>query len=372
MRDEDKGRYLLAGYHWFGPWGRDTFIALPGLTLVTGRFEEAKALLSTLARHVTEGLVPNLVDEGGGAAYNTVDASLWYIWAGQKYLDYTGDVEFARTELWPVLQDILHSYETGTRYGIHADSDGLITAGDEGTQLTWMDAKYGDWVVTPRAGKAVEINALWYNALRFGEKLAALAGESGDHYGRLASRVFESFNQSFWYPEGGYLLDVIGPAGVDASFRPNQIIAASLPFSVLDKARSRLMVEKAWQRLWTGHGLRSLAPDDPHYIGHYGGDTASRDGAYHRGTAWGWLAGPFFTAFRRAFGEEPWARETLAELFAGFEGHLWEAGVGFVSEIFDGDAPHLSRGCIAQAWSVAELLRAWSEDYLGNRPDFWA
>mgnify|MGYP000920200793 CR=1 FL=1 len=220
--------------------------------------------------------------------------------------------------------------------------------------------------------RSVEINALWYNALRFGEKLAVLAGESGDHYGKLASRVFESFNQSFWYPEGGYLLDVIGPAGVDASFRPNQIIAASLPFPVLDKPRSRLVVEKAWQRLWTGHGLRSLAPDDAHYIGHYGGDTASRDGAYHRGTAWGWLAGPYITAFNRVFQSEPWARETLAEFFAGFEGHLSEAGVGFVSEIFDGDAPHLSRGCIAQAWSVAELLRVWSEDYLGNRPDFWA
>ena len=360
-RGQDVGATIIAGYPWFGDWGRDTMIALQGLTLSSGRATLAAEILKTFAAHVSEGMLPNRFPEvGEQPEYNTVDATLWYFVAVYEHLLSTDDLGLAK-ELFPVLAEIVEAHRRGTRYEIHVDpDDDLLYAGESGVQLTWMDAKVGDWVVTPRIGKPVEINALWYNALRI---VAELARRLRKHkvareYGAAAERVRGSFEKRFWYQEKGYLYDVVdGPDGDDASLRPNQIFALSLPFPLVspngEKARS--VVDACGRELYTPHGLRTLAPSDSSYVGVYRGGPRERDGAYHQGTAWPWLLGPFATAHHRAYGDAELARSFLASM----ETHLLEAGIGSISEIFDGDPPQDARGCYAQAWSIAEVLRAW-------------
>jgi predicted glycogen debranching enzyme len=351
---------VIAGYHWFGDWGRDTMIALPGLTLATGRPDVARSVLLTFARHVDRGMLPNrFPDAGEPPEYNTVDAALWYFEAVRALLQHTGDGEFVRARLYPALTEIIDWHERGTRYGIRVDEDGLLAAGEPGVQLTWMDAKVGDRVVTPRHGKAVEIQALWYNALRVMERLAREFGDraGAERYGRIAARAEQSFNQQFWNESAGCLFDVVDGAARDGSIRPNQILAVSLPHGMLPPARAARVVETVRRDLLTPYGLRSLAPRDAQYRGHYEGGPAQRDAVYHQGTVWAWLIGPFITAYLKVNGDEQ-GRRQAAQWLEGFCAHLREAGLGQVSEIFDGDAPHHPRGCIAQAWSVAELLRA--------------
>ena len=363
---ELQGTTVIAGYPWFTDWGRDTMIALPGLALATGRHADAAAILRTFAGHVSEGMLPNRFPDGGeGAEYNTVDATLWFFHAVSAHLAATGDRALLR-ELYPTLCDIIAWHRRGTRYGIHVDSqDGLLYAGQAGVQLTWMDAKVGDWVVTPRIGKPVEINALWHYAL---SQLASWARVLKDRhaaadYHAAASRVAASFADTFWYPAGGYLYDVVdGPEGtmdqgrrVDTSLRPNQIFAVSLGSDLLDSARARAVVDVCARELLTPVGLRSLASRDPRYAARYTGDPRARDGAYHQGTVWSWLLGPFALAHHRVYGN---ADHALA-LLAGLASHLDEGCIGSISEIMDGDPPHRPRGCFAQAWSVAETLRAY-------------
>jgi len=363
------GHTVIAGYPWFSDWGRDTMIALPGLTLSTGRTELAASVLRTFARFVSEGMLPNrFPDAGDTPEYNTVDATLWYFVAVDAHYRASGDRTLIR-DLYPVLAEIIAWHQRGTRYGIRvAAEDGLLLAGEPGVQLTWMDAKVGDWVVTPRIGKAVEINALWFNALTITRDLALALGEQEDarRFGAFAERVGASFAHAFWNDAGGYLYDVIdGPEGElgadgrrrDASLRPNQLFALSLPHALLDNGRARSTVDVCARELWTPMGLRSLAATDPRYIGLYGGGPRERDGAYHQGTVWSWLAGPFAMAHYRAYGDA----ERALELLAGIEGHLHEACLGQVSEIFNGESPFRPRGCFAQAWSVAEILRIWRE-----------
>jgi predicted glycogen debranching enzyme len=356
---------VIAGYHWFSDWGRDAMIALPGLTLVTGRFDVARSILSEFARHVDRGMLPNrFPDVGETPEYNTVDATLWFFQAVRSYLYYTKDYEYVRAHLYGVLTDIIEWHVGGTRYGIRVDEDGLLAAGERGAQLTWMDAKVGDWVVTPRQGKPVEIQSLWYNALKIMEELAAefRDEENESLYASMAGRARASFNESFWNEEAGVLFDVIDGETRDASLRPNQIFAVSLPFSMLSRERARSVVEVVERHLLTPYGLRSLAPHDSRYHGRYEGDALSRDGAYHQGTVWAWLMGPFITAYLKVHDREPQECERARTWLTNFRAHLSEAGLAQVSEIFDGDSPHTPRGCIAQAWSVAELLRAAVED----------
>ncbi len=348
---------VIAGYHWFGDWGRDTMIALPGLALATGRPEVARNILRTFARFVDRGMLPNVFpDAGETPEYNTADATLWYFEAVRQYLSATDDLELVR-ELFPVLADIIDWHVRGTRYQIHVDpSDGLLFAGEPGVQLTWMDAKVGDWVVTPRIGKPVEINALWYNAVLTMARFAQVLGKDGGAYEQMAARVRESF-QKFWNAEAGYCFDVLdGPNGHEATLRPNALFAVSLPESPLTAEQQRAVVDVCARRLLTSHGLRSLAPDDPAYIGHYGGEPRERDAAYHQGTTWGWLLGPFALAHLRIHGDP----EQAAQFLQPMAHHLTVHGLGTASEIFDGNAPFAPRGCIAQAWTVAEVLRAWA------------
>jgi predicted glycogen debranching enzyme len=350
------GRSVIAGYPWFGDWGRDTMISLPGLALVTGRPDVATRILRTFAHFVDQGMLPNrFPDAGETPETNTVDATLWYFEAIRATHAATGDDALLR-DLFPVLQEIVEWHVGGTRYTIHVDpADGLLCAGEPGVQLTWMDAKVGDWVVTPRIGKPVEINALWYNALCSLVEFAHRLGEPTDRYGALAEQARAGFGR-FWNEEMGYCTDVIdGPDGDDPALRPNQLLAVSLPHSPLNAQQQRAVVDVCARHLLTSHGLRSLAPDDPAYVGHYGGDQRQRDSAYHQGTVWAWLIGPFVSAHLRVYGDRDQARSFLQPLFR----HLADHGVGSVSEIFDGDPPFTPRGCIAQAWSVAELLRAW-------------
>ncbi|MFZ5915763.1 MAG: amylo-alpha-1,6-glucosidase [Chloroflexota bacterium] len=353
------GQSIIAGYPWFTDWGRDTMIALPGLTLATGRPEVAARILRTYARYVDQGMIPNrFPDEGQTPEYNTVDATLWYFQAIHEYVQRTGDGSLV-DDLYPVLASIIDWHERGTRYGIGVDArDGLLRAGQPGVQLTWMDAKVDDWVVTPRIGKPVEINALWYNALRIMADFASRMGDgtAADRYQTLTARVAVGIGQRFWYADGGYLYDVIdGPVGHDASLRPNQIFAVSLPHSALSIQQARAVVQVVGRALLTSHGLRSLAVDHPDYVAHYGGDRWHRDGAYHQGTVWGWLIGAYAVACHRVTGDAAAARGLLEP----FADHLLDSGMGTISEIFDGDPPHTPRGCPAQAWSVAEVLRAW-------------
>ncbi|VAW30935.1 Putative glycogen debranching enzyme, archaeal type, TIGR01561 [hydrothermal vent metagenome] len=353
------GRSVIAGYPWFSDWGRDTMIALPGLTLTTGRPEVAVSILRTYAQFVDQGMIPNrFPDVGEQPEYNTVDATLWYFEAIRATHAATGDDALLR-ELFPVLQEIIRWHRQGTRYNIHMDeADGLIFAGEEGVQLTWMDAKVDDWVVTPRIGKPIEINALWYNALCIMRDFAHLLGKEVDGYQTLLKKVQIGFGR-FWNEEMGYCYDVIdGPDGLDGRLRPNQLFAISLPHSPLTAVQQRAAVDACSRHLLAAHGLRSLSPDDKAYIGHYGGDRYKRDGAYHQGTVWGWLIGPFVTAHLRVYGDNAAARSYLNSLM---QHHVQAHGVGSISEIFDGDAPFMPRGCVAQAWSVAELLRVWQE-----------
>jgi predicted glycogen debranching enzyme len=356
----DEARSVIAGYHWFTDWGRDTMISLEGLTLVTGRHAEAGYILRTFAQHVRDGLIPNLFPEKDQEGlYHTADASLWFFHAVARYVGATGDRGTLR-QLLPKLRDIVEHHRPGTRFGISADpTDGLLRQGAEGYQLTWMDAKVGDWVVTPRRGKAVEINALWYNALRLLE--GWLREEMGDADARpiaeQAELVYESFNRRFWYEAGGYLYDVLdGPDGTnDPALRPNQVFAISLDHPVLDRKKWRPVLSVVRDKLLTPVGLRSLAPGHPDYKSRYFGDLRARDAAYHQGTVWAWLIGPFVDAWLKAY---PGERAATAALLDGFRGHMGEACIGSISEVFDAEPPYTPRGCVAQAWSVAEVLRA--------------
>ncbi|MEK7832334.1 MAG: amylo-alpha-1,6-glucosidase, partial [Acidobacteriota bacterium] len=334
---------VIAGYHWFADWGRDTMIALPGLTLTTGRYEIAKSILLEFAKHVDRGMLPNrFPDAGEEPEYNTVDATLWYFEAVRALLAHTGDYDFVRANLYEVLKDIIAWHELGTRYRIHVDEDGLLFAGEPGVQLTWMDAMVGDWVVTPRIGKPVEIQALWYNALCVMAELAAKFSDTPniERFALMAERAKESFNQKFWNEAAGCLFDVVDGDARDGSIRPNQIFAASLHHSMLHNDHARQVVAVVERDLLTPVGLRSLSPSDPNYIGIYQGDTLSRDGAYHQGTVWPWPMGAFITAYLKANGRSKAARKQAGKWVDGFLPHLNEACLGQVSEIFDGDAPH--------------------------------
>jgi predicted glycogen debranching enzyme len=363
---------VIAGYHWFSDWGRDTMIALPGLALPTGRFEIARSILRTFAQHVDQGMLPNrFPDAGETPEYHTVDATLWFFEAVRAYHAYTGDLAFIKQELYAVLVDIINWHIRGTRYGIKLDAAGLLNSGEPGLQLTWMDARVGDWVVTPRRGKPVEIQTLWYNAIRIMEDLAArTADETGrKRYNDMADLTKWSFNRLFWNEAGGYLYDVVNGGPPDGSIRPNQIFAVSLPYSMLSPERAKRVVAVVQEHLLTPYGLRSLARRDPQYHGRYTGDGAGRDGAYHQGTVWPWLMGPFITAYLKVDGGSEAARLQAETWLLPLKNHLCDAGLGHISEIFDGDAPHRPVGCIAQAWSVAEVLRAATEDVRGIRPE---
>jgi predicted glycogen debranching enzyme len=353
--DDHQGRTVIAGYHWFSDWGRDTMIALPGLTMVTGRHKLAADILRTFNKYVNQGMLPNrFPDIGQIPEYNTVDATLWFFEAVRAYYEFTNDQDLV-AELYPSLEDIVSWHEKGTRYNIHVDpNDGLVYAGEEGVQLTWMDAKVDDWVVTPRAGKPVEINALWYNAQRSMAGFAELLGMDGSVYVEMAEKVQANFYR-YWNQALGYYFDVLDtPNGDDPSLRPNQIFAVSLYHSPLEYHHQKAVVDACTEHLLTPFGLRSLAPHEKEYTSIYGGDRYKRDAAYHQGTVWGWLIGPYIQAHLKVYQDTSKAQEILTN----FISQLPEFGVGSIGEIFDGDAPHEPRGCIAQAWSVAEALRA--------------
>ena len=350
---------VIAGYHWFTDWGRDTMISLPGLCLTTKRYKVARDILATFAGETRNGLLPNrFSDKGGGAEYNTVDASLWYFHAVHQYAEVSGDWEFAECEMLPVLADVVQHHIDGTDYKIQVDpADGLLSAGETGVQLTWMDARVGDWVVTPRIGKAVEINALWYNALKVLSMLYHRSGndKKATEIDKQADKVKKSFQAAFWNAGSKSLFDFIRPDGSpDPLVRPNQIFAVSLPFPTIDGAKAKQVLDTVESLLLTPVGLRTLAPDAPEYRGRYGGDQTSRDGAYHQGTGWPWLIGPFIDALLKVYNDPAKARALLDTLTGK---SLDKFGVGTLGEIFDGDAPHAPNGCIAQAWSVAEVLR---------------
>jgi predicted glycogen debranching enzyme len=354
------GKTIIAGYHWFSDWGRDAMISLPGLTLSTNQLEIAKSILKEFSKHISQGLLPNrFPDEGEEPEYNTVDATLWFFEAVRAYVDKTGDLEFVRDELFEKLVDIIDWHVRGTRHQIHVDTDGLLYAGEPGVQLTWMDARVGDWVVTPRIGKPVEIQALWYNALRTMADLAAKLddAEKQVRFSEMADIASRSFNGQFWNQDGECLFDVVNGAESDASIRPNQIFAVSLKHSMLDAIRARKVTDNVEAELLTPVGLRSLSPSDPKYVGVYAGSPAERDAAYHQGTVWAWLIGPFIDAYGKTHQGDKNLELRVEQMVSGLRSHLNEAMLGQISEIFDGDPPHAPRGCGAQAWSVAELLR---------------
>ncbi len=356
---------VIAGYHWFSDWGRDTMISLPGLCLATGRFEDAKNILKAFANSVSEGMLPNrFPDQGEAPEYNTFDATMWFFHAIYKYYQYTKDNLFIKSIL-PVLQDIMDWHYKGTRYNIHVDlTDELLYGGQEGVQLTWMDAKVGDWVVTPRKGKPVEINALWYNALSIMEVLLTEQGNTVEalNYKMKAKLVSNSFNTKFWNEEGGYLYDCIDGDFYDASIRPNQIYAISLPFPLLTDERAEKVFQLVKDNLFTPKGLRSLNPSHPDYKPVYGGDPLHRDGAYHQGTVWSFLLGAYIDALLLTTKSK--GKAEAKKILKTFFNHLDEACIGSVSEIFDAEAPHTPRGCMAQAWGVAEVLRVVVEHNL--------
>ena len=364
IADVPDGKTIIAGYPWFSDWGRDTMISLPGLTLTTGRFEVAKVILQTFAKYIDRGMLPNVFpDRGETPEYNTVDASLWYFEAIRDYYAHTRDKQLL-IELYPALVEIIEWHRRGTRYNIHLDADGLIYAGEKGVQLTWMDAKVGDWVVTPRIGKPVEINALWYNALIVMAEFASLLGKSEKEYLEMANNTRMGF-QRFWNADFNYCYDVLdSPDGDDDSLRPNQIFAVSLPVTkkgeyhspLLDDRQQKQVVDIVARNLLTSHGLRSLSSKHPDYVPIYGGNPLQRDGAYHQGTVWGWLIGHFVQAHLKVY-QNP---ETCKSFLEPMSNHLTGGCVGNLSEIFDGDAPFISRGAFAQAWSVAEVLRGWA------------
>ena len=352
----DEPRTVIAGYHWFTDWGRDTMISLEGLTLVTGRNREAGHILRTFASYIRDGLIPNLFPEGEhGGLYHTADATMWFFHAVWRYLHRTNDRETVDA-LIPKMVDIIDHHIEGTRFNIHVDpDDGLLAQGAEGYQLTWMDAKVDGWVVTPRRGKAVEINALYYNALRILEQLLIMIGDAptAERIAGYATRARKSFNEKFWYDEGQYLYDVVDP--YDPAIRPNQIFAISLDFPVLDESRWRRVFDVVREKLLTPYGLRSLSRDHPDYKKTYDGDLRARDAAYHQGTVWAWLIGPYIDASLKV---HPGDRAGALHLLDAFRQHLGDACIGTISEIFDAEPPYHARGCAAQAWSVAEVLRS--------------
>ena len=366
LPEEPDGRSIIAGYHWFGDWGRDTMIALPGLTLATGRAGVARQILLAFLRYVDGGMLPNnFPDAGGQPEYNTVDAALWYCESIRQYFEATQDAVTLQ-KLFPVLASMIDAHIAGTRYNIHVDpADGLLYAGAPGVQLTWMDAKIGDWVVTPRAGKPVEINALWINALETMAGFARLLGKPNEAYPRLSAKAKKSF-QKFWNAERNCCFDVVDSPGIgnDDALRPNQIFAVSLPVSPLAPEQQKAAVDVCARQLLTSHGLRSLAPGEPGYTGHYGGSPRDRDAAYHQGTVWGWLLGPFALAHYRVYQD----REAALRFLEPLGRQIYSSGLGTLSEIFDGDAPFTPRGCISQAWTVAEVLRAWKKIADGGKP----
>ncbi len=366
---------IIAGYPWFGDWGRDTFISLPGLCLVTGRHDVARQIIETFSRYVDGGMIPNrFPDYGSAPEYNTADAALWYIHSLDRYLAYSGDWKFVADKMFSVVEAILTAHERGTRHGIRADADGLLAAGEPGYALTWMDARVSDRSVTPRIGKPVEIQALWYNALQIAAGYADRLGRTSaaKSWWELAARARASFNDKFWNASSNCLYDVVdanGQAGAaEVSIRPNQLLAISLTHPILDEKHWPAVVNICEQLLWTPVGLRSLSPTDPAYRGRYDGDMANRDQAYHQGTIWPWLFGPFTTAFVRAHGGTAEARKAARTMLDGLLKHLSDAGIGSISEVADADAPHHPGGCPWQAWSVAEPLRAICEDVLQKRP----
>lgn len=361
-RDETL-KTVIAGYHWFTDWGRDTMISLPGLTLCTGRFEDAKKILGAFANSVSQGMLPNrFQDYGEAPEYNNVDGTLWYFIAVYKYLQSTNDKKFVLQQILPVLKDIMEWHHKGTRYHIHEESDGLLYSGEPGVQLTWMDAKVGDWVVTPRIGKAVEIQALWYNALCIYAELLLLNKEKepATIYEQKAALVKKNFIQQFYNEATGYLYDVIDGDVKDDALRPNQLFAIGLPFALVnDVTIAGNVLKITAEKLYTPVGLRSISPDDSHYSGVYGGDAWHRDAVYHQGTVWSWLLGPYIDAVMIVYGDK--GKKKAEEIISAFKYHLGEACIGSVSEIFDGDAPHHPRGCVAQAWGVAEIIRVITE-----------
>ncbi|MGE5730460.1 MAG: amylo-alpha-1,6-glucosidase, partial [Gemmatimonas sp.] len=353
-------RTVIAGYHWFTDWGRDTMISLEGLTLMTGRQREAAFILRTFAHYVRDGLIPNMFPDGSNEGlYHTADATLWFFHAVERYVRRSSD-QVTLLHLLPTMLDIVDHHVHGTRFGICVDpSDGLLRQGAEGYQLTWMDAKVDGWVVTPRRGKAVEINALWYNALRLLQGwLAEIRGaDAAAAIRQRADCVYESFNRRFWIPDKGYLYDVIdGDNGDSSACRPNQVLAVSLDHPVLDPSRWQSMLDVVEKRLLTPVGLRSLAPGEPDYKSRYFGDLRSRDAAYHQGTVWGWLIGPWIDAWLKV---HPGDRAGARRFLDGCVAALGEFGLGTIGEVFDAEPPYTPRGCIAQAWSVAEVLRCW-------------
>ncbi len=351
---------ILAGYPWFADWGRDAFIALPGLLLGTKQYERARAVFRTFAGAVSEGMIPNRFDDYASSAhYNSIDASLWFIIAAERYVAATGDEDFWRSTLQPAAEAILEGYREGTRFDIRADADGLLSGGSRTTQLTWMDAALGDEVVTPRHGKAVEVNAMWYAAhCILAERCFRLDVARAQHYRELAEQIAPAFVHAFWNDSLGWCYDCISNGWPDSSLRPNQLLAVSLPYSPLSDEQQKAIVQIAIARLLTPMGLRTLSPDDPRYRRRYGGSWESRDRAYHQGTVWPWLMGPFIEAYLRVEGAKPFALGQARQWLGGFGEHLRTAGLGQISEICDGDPPHTPRGCIAQAWSVGEVLRA--------------
>ena len=368
-RESTKMMTVLAGLPWFTDWGRDTMIAFTGLTLCTKRFKEAEEILLTFARYIRHGIVPNMFpDDNMPPLYNTVDASLWYFYAVYQYLNYNPAAEaetFVKEQIFPHLKEIVSAYEKGTDFSIYMEDDGLIHAGSGLDQITWMDVRVGDWVATPRHGKPVEINALWYNALRIMESLCEKFDEDASAYRTRANQVKESFNAKFWDSANQCLFDVVDGDEPDDHIRPNQIYAVSLPFSLLPEEQEKAVVALVEKELFVGCGLRSLAPDHPDYHGIYCGALAKRDAAYHQGTAWGFLLGGFFSAYMKVNHHSSSAAENVVRMLEPVRKHLTDSGcIGSISEIFDGDAPHNPRGCYAQAWSVGEVLRCYCEDIL--------
>lgn len=361
---------VIAGYHWFSDWGRDTMISMPGLLLIPRRFEEAKYILKNFSRHCKRGLIPNaFLALGGEPIYNTVDASLWFIHTVGRYFAYTKDFLFL-SDVWDTLEEIIENYRKGTDFGIGMDSDYLI---QQGPQLTWMDAKIGEQALTPRAGKACEINALWYNALKTASSLGTHLGKNTSTYETLAASVASNYENVFWNPETNCLFDIAykGEEGYevkDPAIRPNQIFAVALPYTILSPEKEKAIVDRVEKDLLTPFGLRTLSSDNPLYKGHYCGDSVTRDAAYHNGTAWPWLLGAYVKAYRKVHNYSKESLEDMRVLLQNFDIHLETAGIGTISELFDGDYPYTPGGCIAQAWSVAEILRAYVEDVLGIKP----
>jgi len=359
-RDEDL-KTVIAGYHWFTDWGRDTMISLPGLCLCIGRYEDAKKIIAAFAKNVSMGMLPNrFQDNNEPPEYNNVDGTLWYFIAIHKYLEYTNDIRFVLNEILPVLKCIIDWHFRGTRYNIHVDEDGLLYAGEKGQQLTWMDARIGDWVVTPRIGKPVEIQALWYNALNIFSKLLERNGQEEDARTVClsANKVKKSFLQKYWFEEGNYLYDVIDENGIpDATLRPNQLFAIGLPFPLVEGDKAASILKIVEEKLYTPVGLKSLTQEDARYVSVYGGDAYKRDSSYHQGTVWSWLLGIYVDSLIKVKSEKSKAKKVIED----FAYHLNEASIGSVSEIFDADAPYYPRGCVAQAWGVGEILRVLKE-----------